>query len=101
MRIKNFLTMLALSLAVPCLAFADSNATGGGVVNSESIFLGAGPFDHGSGLGSPLNTVASLGTFTGGFNANYMKTQGECNGENRKPMRFQWEPNGDSIRAVY
>ena len=111
MRIKNLLTMLALSLAVPSLAFADSNATGGGVVNSESIFLGAGPFDHGSGLGSPLNTVASMGTFTGGFTANYLRIQGTLTAVNTatwgseadiqvrsdsllNPFSFTWENPG-------
>ena len=111
MRIKNLLTMLALSLAVPSLAFADSNATGGGVVNSESIFLGAGPFDHGSGLGSPLNTIATMGAFTGGFNANYMRIEGTLTAVNTatwgseadiqvrsdsllNPFSFTWENPG-------
>lgn len=111
MRILKLLTICGLAVALPSAAIADSNATGGGIINSESIFLGAGPFDHGSGLGSPLNTVAALGTFTGGFTANYMRIEGTLTAVNTatwgseadiqvrsdnllNPFSFTWENPG-------
>ncbi len=57
-------------------ALADSNASGGGVTNSESVSLGAGPFDHADAIGDAENTIISGITFTGGFNATHVRFTG-------------------------
>jgi hypothetical protein len=57
-------------------ALADSNASGGGVTNSESVSIGAGPFDHGDAIGSADNTIISGIAFTGGFNATHIRFTG-------------------------
>ena len=57
-------------------AFADSNATGGNIANSESVFLGAGPFFHADAVGDADNTIATA-TFVGGFNATHVRFSGD------------------------
>lgn len=65
---------VCLAALTPMQAFADSNASGGGVVNSESVFLD-GPYSHGGDPGSADNSTTTA-TFTGGFNANQVRFSG-------------------------
>ena len=74
MRVRNFLCIAALALLVAAPVCADENATGGGILNSESVNL-AGPFDHSAGIGDATNGVGLFG-FTGGFTANTVQISG-------------------------
>lgn len=77
---KKFLGCSILSLAAfASPVWADSNATGGGAVESETVNLGAGPFNHGAGLGSLDNSVLTGVNFTGGFTANQVRFTGTAN----------------------
>ncbi len=71
---KLFLFGLVALVGISQTANADSNA-GGGIVNSESINLGSGPFNHGAPVGSGDNTIVTP-TFVGGFNANRIRFSG-------------------------
>lgn len=76
---KKFLGLAFLALG--CFAnsaLADSNASGG-VVQSETVNLGAGPFDHGDIVGSGDNSVLTGVTFAGGFTANQLRFTGTAN----------------------
>jgi hypothetical protein len=70
---------LALFVGVAALTtnpvFADSNASGGGLISSETVSLG-GPYGHGGAIGSVNNTTISGITFTGGFNATHIRFAG-------------------------
>ena len=66
----------AAGLALP--AMADSNASGGGVANSESVVLGVGPFNHGGPVANGFNTLTNA-VFTGGFLANRVRFSGTVN----------------------
>jgi hypothetical protein len=59
---------------------ADSNATGGSVLASQSLSLGAGPFNHDNPIGTSgsLNSVVNI-SFTGGFIANHVRLAGTLN----------------------
>ena len=67
-------TSIMAILAAPALA--DSNASGGNIANSESVFLGAGPFFHADAVGDVDNTIATA-TFVGGFNATHVRFSGD------------------------
>lgn len=76
----NLKLKLTLSLAVAIAglfatpAFADSNASGGTVLNSETVVLG-GPFDHGADPGDADNSTTTA-VFAGGFTANSLRFSG-------------------------
>lgn len=74
-----FLTVLVTGIVAAELQ-ADSNASGGGVTASESVSLGAGPFNHDNAVGTAgsLNSVVNV-TFTGGFVANQVRFVGTLN----------------------
>lgn len=77
MRLHNYIPLLALIAAlITTPAMADSNATGGGVTNSETVFVGAGPFDHGNAVGNLDNSIVTGLTFTGGFTATHIRFTG-------------------------
>jgi hypothetical protein len=76
---KKFLGLAFLGLACfSAPALADSNASGG-VVQSETVNLGPGPFNHGNVIGSADNSVITGITFTGGFTANRIRFSGTAN----------------------
>lgn len=76
MRLKC-LPLIALVVAVVASpAGADSNATGGDVISSETKSLGAGPFYHGGDVGISDNTTISGITFDGGFQATHIRFSG-------------------------
>lgn len=62
-------------LNISSQSLADSNATGG-VTNSETVSLGAGPFDHAAAVGNAGNSVVVTPAFTGGFMANQVRFTG-------------------------
>ncbi len=68
------LGVIGLACSVPANTFADSNASGGGVINSESQILG-GPFDHDGGSGAAGNS-STAAAFIGGFNATNVRFSG-------------------------
>lgn len=77
---KKFLGLACLAMG--CFAspaWADSNASGGGVIQSETVNLGPGPFNHGGAVGSGDNSVLMGVTFTGGFTANRLRFTGTAN----------------------
>lgn len=77
MRIRFYLPMFVIAAALATSpVLADSNASGGGVNNSETVSLGAGPFDHGDDPGAADNTVLTGISFTGGFNATHIRFTG-------------------------
>jgi len=73
MKAKFFVAALLVGLAASP-SFADSNASGGGVTASETINLGAGPFDHDNPVGTAgsLNSIVNV-NFTGGFVADRVR----------------------------
>lgn len=60
--------------SISSAAFADSNASGGGVTNSQTVSV-PGSFNHDGAVGATGNSTASV-TFTGGFNANRVRFSG-------------------------
>lgn len=77
---KKFLGLAFLAMGCfATSALADSNASGGGVVQSETVNLGPGPFDHGGAVGSGDNSVLTGVTFAGGFTANQLRFTGTAN----------------------
>lgn len=78
---KKFFGCAAVALAVlsATTVLADSNASGGGVTDSESVSLGAGPFSHGAAVGSGDNSVVSGINFSGSFLANRIRFSGTAN----------------------
>lgn len=82
MRKRTLPLLVAIVLALPGLALADSNASGGSIVNSESIFIGAGPFDHAGPLGTAGNATALVTGWTGGFNATHLRMTGTATSVN-------------------
>lgn len=48
------------------------------MINSETVFVGSGPFDHAAGEGDSANGTATA-TFVGGFTANYVRFTGTLN----------------------
>jgi len=79
MRICNLPVLVAIALAMPGWVVADSNASGGSIVNSESKFVGAGPFDHSDVFGGAGNSTASVSGWVGGFNATHVRMSGNAN----------------------
>ena len=73
MKAKFFVAAFLVGLAASP-SFADSNASGGGVTASETINLGAGPFNHDNAVGTAgsLNSIVNV-NFTGGFVANRVR----------------------------
>jgi hypothetical protein len=78
---KKFFGCAAVALVVlsATTVLADSNASGGGVTDSESVSLGAGPFSHGAAVGSGDNSVVSGINFSGSFLANRIRFSGTAN----------------------
>lgn len=67
---KSFWYLLLAFVAIGATTLhADSNASGGNILNFEDVDLGAGPFDHGGAVGNAFNSTTTA-TFTGGFTAN-------------------------------
>lgn len=79
MKIRSLPLLVAIVLAVPGWVLADSNASGGIIVNSESIFIGAGPFDHSDVLGGAGNSTATVSGWVGGFGATHVRMSGNAN----------------------
>lgn len=75
MKLRFVLSLALLVSALSALSWADSNGTLGGVLNSESISLGAGPFNHGAPIPSGDNSVVNP-VFVGGFTANRVRFSG-------------------------
>ena len=73
MRIHTLLLGLAIAGMITTPMLADENASGGGILNSETVFIGTG--DHGGALGDGFNTVTTA-AFTGGFTATHI--EGSC-----------------------
>lgn len=78
---KKFFGCAAVALAVlsATTVLADSNASGGGVIDSESFSLGAGPFSHGAAVGNGDNSIVSGINFSGSFTANRIRFSGTAN----------------------
>ena len=76
MKAKFLVAALLVGLAASP-SFADSNASGGGVTASETVNLGAGPFNHDNPVGTAgsLNSIVNV-NFTGGFVANRVRFTG-------------------------
>ena len=72
MRVHFVLLVLAVAGLISQPSFADSNVTTNEVLTSETVSIGAGPFDHGADVGSADNTTTTA-TFTGGFTANRVR----------------------------
>ena len=72
MRAHFILLALVVTGLIAQPSFADSNATVNEVVTSETVSVGAGPFDHGAAVGSADNTTTTA-TFTGGFTADRVR----------------------------
>ncbi len=70
----RFIAPLAIFGLLSVNAIADENASGGVIINSETVVLG-GPFDHGGALGSADNSLTTA-TFVGGFNATNVRFTG-------------------------
>jgi hypothetical protein len=76
-KFRFYLPLFAIAaVLVTSPVLADSNASGGGVTNSESVSLGAGPFNHGAAISNADNTIISGINFTGGFNATHVRFTG-------------------------
>lgn len=71
------LILIAGALVAVSDSYADSNASGGVIQNSESLVFSGGPFDlvGGSGFGDSGNGTFS-GSFSGGFTANRLLWSG-------------------------
>ncbi len=80
MRFPIFLSAMLLWGCINLELRADSNATGGSVLASQSVSLGAGPFNHDNPFGTSgsLNSVVNV-SFTGGFIANQVRLAGTLN----------------------
>ena len=78
MRVRLILLALAVTGLITQPSFADSNATinSGALLNSETVSLGAGPFDHGAGSWNSVDNSFTTATFTGGFTANRIRFTG-------------------------
>jgi hypothetical protein len=76
----NIAVGLAVAVGFAAVAtnpvLADSNASGGGIANTETVSIGAGPFDHGDAIGNSDNTIVGGISFTGGFNATHIRFTG-------------------------
>ena len=82
MRICSLPILVAIALAMPGWVLADSNASGGQTLNSESVFIGAGPFDHAAPQGGAGNSTATASGWTGGFNATHLRMTGTATSVN-------------------
>lgn len=91
MRVALGLAMLSIALLTTSQAFADSNASGGVLLNSETSVLG-GPFDHGAPPPSGDNSITSA-VFTGGFTANQVR----FTGTNTSVIAATWSGEADII----
>ncbi|MFT5302182.1 MAG: hypothetical protein ACI87E_002157 [Mariniblastus sp.] len=76
MKVHFYVLMFAVAALITTPTLADNNATGGGIANSSSISLGAGPFQHGAGVGDISNSVITGLSFAGGFNATHVRMTG-------------------------
>lgn len=75
----SFVVVIALMTANPALA--DSNASGGGVINSQTFDFTGLTFDHVGNVGDPGNDTGTA-TFAGGFNATQVRLTGTLNAVN-------------------